>query len=132
MQAIVIERRFHEQLTKRDEFIKAYIFPGGDLPTPGLLRGLVDDAGLRWGTESSHGADYAETLSRWRSTFETEWGSIASSDPAFDGRFKRMWRYYLSYCEAGFRTGRLDGIQFSMTKPIQTKGSRTRPDTFAT
>lgn len=113
MQAIVIDPRFHEQLTKRDEFIKTYIFPGGDLPTRGLLRGLAGDADLDWGAESSHGADYAETLSRWRSAFEAEWDGIASSDPAFDRRFKRMWRYYLAYCEAGFRTGRLDVMQFS-------------------
>jgi len=113
MQAIVIDPLFHEQLTKREEFIKTYIFPGGDLPTRGLLRGLVGDAGLDWEAEFSLGADYAQTLSRWRSAFEAEWDSIASSDPAFDPRFRRMWRYYLAYCEAGFRTGRLDVMQFS-------------------
>jgi cyclopropane-fatty-acyl-phospholipid synthase len=113
MQAIVIDDQFHEQLTKRDEFIKTYIFPGGDLPTTSLLRQLVDDSDLVWGVDSSHGSDYAETLSRWSTSFEAAWDGIAADDPTFDPRFRRMWRYYLAYCEAGFRTGRLDGVQFS-------------------
>jgi cyclopropane-fatty-acyl-phospholipid synthase len=116
MQAIVIDDRFHEQLTKRDEFIKTYIFPGGDLPTTGLMRQLVDDSDLVWRADSSHGRDYAETLSRWAASFEAAWDGIASDVPAFDQRFRRMWRYYLAYCEAGFRTGRLDGIQFSASR----------------
>jgi cyclopropane-fatty-acyl-phospholipid synthase len=113
MQAIVIDTQFHEQLTKRDEFIKTYIFPGGDLPTTSLLRQLADDSDLAWGVDSSHGRDYAETLSRWSTSFEAAWDGIAADDPTFDPKFRRMWRYYLAYCEAGFRTGRLDGVQFS-------------------
>jgi cyclopropane-fatty-acyl-phospholipid synthase len=113
MQAIVIDHRFHEQLTKRDEFIKSYIFPGGDLPTRDVLRRLAAESGLSWVSASSHGLDYAETLSRWAGSFEAAWDGITSDDPTFDARFRRMWRYYLAYCEAGFRNGRLDGIQFS-------------------
>jgi cyclopropane-fatty-acyl-phospholipid synthase len=116
MQAIVIDDRFHEQLTKREEFIKAYIFPGGDLPTTGLLRQLVDDSDLVWGVDSSHGLGYAETLSRWAASFDAAWDGIVAEDPAFDLEFRRMWRYYLAYCEAGFRTGRLDGVQFSASR----------------
>ncbi|MGI9585983.1 MAG: class I SAM-dependent methyltransferase [Acidimicrobiia bacterium] len=113
MQAIVIDDRFHEQLTKRDEFIKTYIFPGGDLPTLGVLRRLADRSGLSWVTASTHGSDYAETLSRWASSFQAAWDGIAADAPTFDERFRRMWQYYLAYCEAGFRNGRLDGVQFS-------------------
>jgi cyclopropane-fatty-acyl-phospholipid synthase len=116
MQAIVIDDRFHEQLTRRDEFIKSYIFPGGDLPTIGLLRQLVLGSDLVWGADSSHGRDYAETLSRWAASFEAAWSNIAADAPTFDRRFRRMWRYYLAYCEAGFRTGRLDGVQFSASR----------------
>jgi cyclopropane-fatty-acyl-phospholipid synthase len=116
MQAIVIDDRFHEQLTKRDEFIKTYIFPGGDLPTTNLLRRLVHGSDLVWGAVSSHGRDYAETLDRWASSFEAAWDGITADEPTFDRRFKRMWRYYLAYCEAGFRTGRLDGVQFSASR----------------
>lgn len=116
MQAIVIDARFHEQLTKRDEFIKSYIFPGGDLPTTSLIAQLVLGSDLVWGADSSHGSDYAETLSRWAASFEAAWSDIAADDPTFDRKFRRMWRYYLAYCEAGFRTGRLDGIQFSASR----------------
>lgn len=116
MQAIVIDGQFHEQLTQRDEFIKTYIFPGGDLPTTSLLKQLVHDSELVWGVDSSHGRDYAETLSRWAAAFEAAWEGIAADDPTFDGKFKRMWHYYLAYCEAGFRTGRLDGVQFSVLR----------------
>jgi cyclopropane-fatty-acyl-phospholipid synthase len=116
MQAIVIDDRFHEQLTKRDEFIKTYIFPGGDLPTTNLLRRLVHGSDLVWGAVSSHGRDYAETLDRWANSFEAAWDGITADEPTFDRRFRRMWRYYLAYCEAGFRTGRLDGVQFSASR----------------
>ena len=113
MQAISIDDRFYEQLTKREEFIKTYIFPGGDLPTLALLRELANEADLAWVSHSLHGADYAETLSRWASSFDRAWDGISSDSALLDMRFKRMWTYYLAYCEAGFRTGRLDGVQFS-------------------
>ena len=113
MQAIAIDDQFYEQLTRREEFIKRYIFPGGDLPTVALLEELAREADLAWVGDSSHGADYAETLSRWASSFESSWEDISSRSALLDTRFKRMWGYYLAYCEAGFRTGRLDGVQFS-------------------
>ena len=113
MQAIAIDDQFYEQLTRREEFIKRYIFPGGDLPTVALLEELAREADLAWVADSSHGADYAETLSRWASSFESSWEDISSRSALLDTRFKRMWGYYLTYCEVGFRTGRLDGVQFS-------------------
>jgi cyclopropane-fatty-acyl-phospholipid synthase len=117
MQAITIDNQFYEQLTQREEFIKTYIFPGGDLPTFALLRELAEAADLIWVTDSSHGADYAETLSRWASSFDAAWESISSDNALLNARFNRMWKYYLAYCEAGFRTGRIDGVQFSAVSP---------------
>ncbi len=117
MQAITIDPRYYDNLLVREDFIKRYIFPGGALPTLEVLKRLAVDAGMEWVLSTTHGADYAETLHRWTERFEAAWASIAKHDPVFDERFRRMWRYYLEYCEAGFRTGRIDGIQFLMERP---------------
>ena len=82
-----------------------------------LLKELTEASGMEWVEDSLHGSDYAETLHRWAERFEAAWPSIVAADDAFDERFRRMWRYYLEYCEAGFRTGRIDGIQFLMERP---------------
>ena len=117
MQAITIDPRYYENLLVREDFIKRYIFPGGALPTVEVLRGLTEASGMEWVEDSMHGFDYAETLHRWAERFEGAWPSIVEADRVFDERFRRMWRYYLEYCEAGFRTGRIDGIQFLMERP---------------
>ena len=117
MQVITIDDVFHENLLRRDDFIKAYIFPGGALPSIPVLESLVSNAGLRWMDAVAHGQDYAETLHRWAARFETAWQDVVDGDPAFDESFRRMWRYYLEYCEAGFRTGRIDGYQILMERP---------------
>lgn len=117
MQAITIDPRYYDNLLEREDFIKRYIFPGGMLPTVGELRRLTREAGMAWVSDATHGADYAETLGRWAERFDAAWDGIVDHDPAFDERFRRMWRYYLEYCEAGFRTGRIDGIQFVMQRP---------------
>jgi cyclopropane-fatty-acyl-phospholipid synthase len=117
MQAITIDPRYYENLLVREDFIKRYIFPGGALPTIEVLRGLTEASGMEWVEDSMHGSDYAETLHRWAERFELAWPSIVEADHVFDERFRRMWRYYLEYCEAGFRTGRIDGIQFLMERP---------------
>ena len=117
MQAITIDPRYFENLLAREDFIKRYIFPGGALPTVGVLQDLAVASGMEWVEASVHGSDYAETLHRWAERFEDAWPSIVAADHDFDERFARMWRYYLEYCEAGFRTGRIDGIQFLMERP---------------
>lgn len=117
MQAITIDPRWYENLLVREDFIKRYIFPGGALPTVDVLRDLASAAGMVWIEESTHGRDYAETLHRWSERFHTAWPGIMDADPVFDERFRRMWAYYLEYCEAGFRTGRIDGIQILMERP---------------
>jgi len=116
MQAITIDGRFYENLLAREDFIKRYIFPGGMLPTVGALEQLTSDAGMRWVRAETHGSDYAETLRRWAERFDEAWPDIVAHSADFDERFRRMWQYYLEYCEAGFRTGRIDGIQFLMER----------------
>jgi cyclopropane-fatty-acyl-phospholipid synthase len=117
MQAITIDPRWYGNLLVREDFIKRYIFPGGALPTIDVLRDLATAAGLVWIEESTHGRDYAETLHRWSVRFDAAWRGIMAADPVFDERFRRMWTYYLEYCEAGFRTGRIDGVQILMERP---------------
>ena len=117
MQAITIDDRYYDNLLAREDFIKRYIFPGGMLPTVGVLRDLAAESGMVWLSDATHGPDYAETLHRWAERFDAAWDRIVRDDPTFDERFRRMWRYYLEYCEAGFRTGRIDGIQFVMERP---------------
>ena len=118
MQAITIDDAFYETLLRRDDFIKTYIFPGGALPSLSVLHDLVDGAGLSWISADSHGSSYAETLHRWAESFEEAWPGIVDDDRSFDEHFHRMWRYYLEYCEAGFRTGRIDGYQILMERPL--------------
>ena len=117
MQAITIDDAWYETLLRRDDFIKTYIFPGGALPSLTVLEDLVATAGLSWISADSHGSSYAETLHRWAETFEEAWPGIVDDDRSFDEHFRRMWRYYLEYCEAGFRTGRIDGYQILMERP---------------
>ncbi|WP_340119523.1 cyclopropane-fatty-acyl-phospholipid synthase family protein [Pelagibius sp. 7325] len=99
------------------DFIQRYIFPGGMLPSPAVLRGLTAEAGLGVARVGRHGADYAQTLALWRARFEHAWpGIAATAGGRFDERFHRMWRYYLAYCEAGFGIGRVDLLHLSLAR----------------
>lgn len=117
MQVITIDERFYESLLKYRDFIKTYIFPGGALPSLSVLKELSSAAGLSWVSAASHGHDYAATLNEWARRFEAAWPDIVAQDPVFDEAFHRIWRYYLEYCEAGFRTGRIDGYQILFERP---------------
>jgi cyclopropane-fatty-acyl-phospholipid synthase len=97
------------------DFIQLYIFPGGMLPSPDRLDEEVRAVGLiplasRW-----HGADYAETLRRWRRAFHAAEGQVERL--GYDARFRRMWDYYLAYCEAGFDSGSIDLAQVLLQVP---------------
>lgn len=109
MQAIVIADEFWESYRSNPDFIQRYIFPGGMLPSPGLLRSMANAAGMRWITEDAFGLDYARTLQIWHDRFDSAWDDIKAD--GFDERFRRMWKSYLAYCEAGFRVARLDVMQ---------------------
>ena len=110
IQSITIANEFFDTYKKRPDFIQKYIFPGGILPSEDKLSNAVSSAGLKILDDYYFGKSYAETLRRWQSTFEQKWGDIKNL--GFDEKFQKMWRYYLSYCEAGFETGHINVGQF--------------------
>ena len=110
IQSITIANEFFDTYKKRPDFIQKYIFPGGILPSEDKLNNAVSSAGLKILDDYYFGKSYAETLRRWQSTFEQKWGDIKNL--GFDEKFQKMWRYYLSYCEAGFETGHINVGQF--------------------
>lgn len=114
LQIITIQDDLFESYRHRADFIQKYIFPGGMLPSERRLKEETSRAGLAWAGVSRFGEHYADTLAEWAQRFEAAWSDIASL--GFDERFRRLWRFYLSYCEAGFRTGRTDVIQLSLAK----------------
>jgi cyclopropane-fatty-acyl-phospholipid synthase len=109
VQTITIAEMKFESYRRRADFIQRYIFPGGFLPSPGAFRASAAEAGFLIEDEFFFGGDYAETLRRWSAAFNEAWPLIAQQ--GFDERFKRMWNYYLSYCEAGFETKHIDVAQ---------------------
>jgi cyclopropane-fatty-acyl-phospholipid synthase len=115
LQIITIDDREFNRYRKRADFIQHYIFPGGMLPSERRLREETARAGLGVEIDAMFGQSYARTLALWARRFETAWDDIAKM--GFDERFRRLWLYYLAYCEAGFRTGRIDVGQFVLTKP---------------
>jgi cyclopropane-fatty-acyl-phospholipid synthase len=106
MQIITIAEERFEAYRSRPDFIQRYIFPGGMLPTMTHLKTLAAGAGMEWKGDAGFGQDYAKTLQLWRERFVEAWPEIAKL--GFDERFKRMWQYYLAYCEGGFRAGSID------------------------
>ncbi len=97
------------------DFIQAYIFPGGLLIRASEFRRLAEARGLAWRDRADFGLDYAETLHLWRADFDS---AVAEGrlPPGFDDRFVRLWRYYLMYCEGGFRGGGIDVHQVTLIK----------------
>jgi cyclopropane-fatty-acyl-phospholipid synthase len=109
LQAITVGDRHWASSSANPDFVRRYVFPGGQVPSPGVLRADAAGAGLRIVARAGYGASYARTLGEWRRRFDAAWPTIA--DLGFDERFGRMWQYYLSYCEGGFRSGRTDVSQ---------------------
>jgi cyclopropane-fatty-acyl-phospholipid synthase len=106
LQAITIAEERLANYRRRPDFIQRYIFPGGMLPTLDIIRREAARAGLRIVERDPFGASYAQTLAEWRRRFLRAWPEIEAL--GFDRRFKRMWEYYLSYCEVGFAAGVID------------------------
>lgn len=106
LQAITIDERRFERYRDNPDFIQRCIFPGGMLPSPERMAQQARQAGLRLSTELRFGHSYARTLADWRRRFQADWPAIEAQ--GFDARFKRLWEYYLGYCEAGFLAGRVD------------------------
>jgi len=114
LQIITIRDELFDHYRVRADFIQKYVFPGGMLPSERRLKEETDRAGLEWAGISRIGQHYAETLKQWGERFEGAWREIAPL--GFDERFRKLWRFYLSYCEAGFRTGRTDVVQLALSK----------------
>jgi cyclopropane-fatty-acyl-phospholipid synthase len=106
VQAITISERLYPGYRAKADFIQRYIFPGGMLPTKTILAAQAAAAGLTFETIATFGEDYARTLAVWRDRFEASWNAV--SRLGFDDHFRRRWRYYLSYCEAGFSEAAID------------------------
>ena len=106
LQAITIDERRFAAYRKCPDFIQRYIFPGGVLPTFSIIEQEAARAGLKLVHHESFGDSYVRTLREWRSRFLRAWPKIEPL--GFNDRFRRMWEYYLAYCEVGFRTGSID------------------------
>jgi cyclopropane-fatty-acyl-phospholipid synthase len=106
LQVITIAEERLESYRSAPDFIQRYIFPGGMLPTKSIMRHEIARAGLRLLSLETFGASYVRTLAEWRQRFAQAWPEIAAM--GFPDRFRRMWEYYLHYCEGGFRAGAID------------------------
>lgn len=115
IQYIAINDALFERYAASSDFIQAYIFPGGCLISESRFRALAEARGLAWGNVRHFGGDYAETLRQWRERFD-EAVSAGQLPSGFDERFIRLWRYYLQYCEGGFRGGGIDVAQVTLEK----------------
>ncbi len=115
MQVITIDDSEWERYRSRADFIQQYIFPGGQLPAPKVLRRLARKVRLEVDQIETFGLDYARTLAAWRSRFEDAWPELSARD-GFDERFRRMWELYLTLCEAGFRIGRINVEQWVFSR----------------
>jgi len=113
IQGITIRDDLFERYRSSEDFIQKYIFPGGFLPSLGFMKSLIKKNNLSLLKVNSYSNDYAKTLVIWRENFLKVWSNIAPL--GFDETFKRMWEFYLSYCEAGFKSKNIDLIQFSMS-----------------
>jgi cyclopropane-fatty-acyl-phospholipid synthase len=106
IQAITIAEERFEAYRQRPDFIQRHIFPGGMLPTRSIIEREAARAGLKLVCHESFGDSYALTLREWRNRFLQAWPKLEAL--GFNGRFQRLWEYYLAYCEIGFRSGSID------------------------
>lgn len=114
LQIITIQDALFEEYSLRTDFIQKYVFPGGMLPSEERLAPILERSGLRRTAIERFGLDYAETLKQWEDRFMAAWPDIRRMG-GFDARFQRLWRFYLAYCQAGFRTRRTDVVQMVLT-----------------
>ena len=115
IQAITIQDSLFQTYRREVDFIQRYVFPGGMLPSPQVLKSLGERFGVPVIRERIFGQDYAKTLATWRNNFRAAWPNLMPL--GFDDRFRRLWEYYLAYCEAGFLSGNIDVRQVVFAKP---------------
>ena len=113
IQGITIRDDLFDRYRANEDFIQKYIFPGGFLPSINFMKKLIYKNQLHFEKINFYSEDYAKTLSTWRNNFLNSWERI--SPLGFDNSFKKMWEFYLCYCEAGFKSKNIDLIQFSMS-----------------
>ena len=114
LQIITINENSFKNYVDNVDFIQKYIFPGGILPSKSILFQLFKRHNLELYHQQDFGHDYAKTLIKWKETFNSNWKDIKSNK--FDNRFKRIWNYYLDYCETGFTLNHTDVSQFYLKK----------------
>ena len=115
LQIITIQDARWEVYRKSVDFIQKYIFPGGMLPSPSVLRQEIHRAGLSVQHSIEFGKSYSQTLRRWFEVFNNKWDNISAM--GFDDRFRRMWNFYLTSCAATFESGNCDVTQITLQKP---------------
>ena len=115
IQYIAIDYDIFEAYSRSADFIQRYVFPGGMLVSESRFRALAEARGLAWRDQHDFGEDYAKTLFLWRKRFDAavEQGHLPLG---FDEKFVRMWRFYLMYCEGGFRGGGINVAQVTLVK----------------
>ncbi|SLN41828.1 Cyclopropane-fatty-acyl-phospholipid synthase [Roseivivax jejudonensis] len=115
LQVITVQHKRWEIYRRSVDFIQKYIFPGGMLPSPVVLREEIERAGLDVAGSIEFGESYSQTLRRWHDTFNEKWDEVAQL--GFDERFRRMWNFYLTSCAATFASGNCDVTQITVTRP---------------
>ncbi|WP_292288787.1 cyclopropane-fatty-acyl-phospholipid synthase family protein [Marivita sp.] len=116
LQIITVEDARWDVYNRGVDFIQKYIFPGGMLPSPTVLREEIESAGLQVARSIEFGESYSQTLRRWHETFNEKWDHVANL--GFDDRFRRMWNFYLTSCAATFLSGNCDVTQITITRPV--------------
>ena len=112
LQIITIQEDRWDVYQRGVDFIQKYIFPGGMLPSPNVLKSEVQNAGLSVVKSIEFGQSYSQTLRRWHDTFNAKWDQAA--ELGFDDRFRRMWNFYLTSCAATFESGNCDVTQITI------------------
>lgn len=116
IQVITIDDGMFDAYRRGADFIQTYIFPGGMLPSVPRFRRAAETAGLSWDQAQFFGSHYARTLNAWAQSFHDAFEGRRLPQ-GFDETFRRIWHYYLTYCEGGFRGGGIDVMQVSLVKP---------------
>ena len=115
LQIITMQDARFEVYRRSVDFIQKYIFPGGMLPSPAVLRHEIERAGLKVLGSIEFGKSYSQTLRRWHESFNARWNDVAGF--GFDERFRRMWNFYLTSCAGAFEGGNCDVTQITMARP---------------
>jgi cyclopropane-fatty-acyl-phospholipid synthase len=114
LQIITVQDKRWEIYRRNVDFIQKYIFPGGMLPSPRVLRDEIEKVGLKVARSIEFGQSYSLTLRRWHETFNAKWDQVAAL--GFDERFQRMWNFYLTSCAGTFHSGNCDVTQITVTR----------------